>query len=226
MILKTVIVDDEDLAIDLLRHFISTTTDLELKATFTSAKDALEYINLQKPDVLFLDIQMPELNGLNLIQALNYSPIVVLVTAYAEFAQEAYELDVVDYLLKPYNKTRFEKAINKIKQFADFKLNADNLVEDGYMYIKHNGLLKKINYTDIIYIEGLKQYIKIVTKEKKFVTLNSMKGIEEQLSKYNFKRVHKSFIVNFNFEISISSNIANIESFKIPIGRSFRANLS
>lgn len=222
MILKTVIVDDEDLAIDLLRHFINSQPEFQLLETFTGSKNALEYIKKHQPDVLFLDIQMPQLNGLNLIEALNYSPIIVLVTAYAEYAQKAYELDVVDYLLKPYTKARFDKSVDKIRQFSNFKLNFNKKIENVFLFVKHNGLLKKINYSDIIFIEGLKQYVKIVTKEGKYITLNSMKSLEEQLQKFNFKRIHKSYIANFNIALSITGNTIKIDSFKIPIGRSYK----
>lgn len=222
MILKTVIVDDEDLAIDLLRHFINSQPEFQLLETFTCSKHALEYIKKHQPDVLFLDIQMPQLNGLNLIEALNYSPIVVLVTAYAEYAQKAFELDVVDYLLKPYTKERFDKSVDKVRQFSNFKLNINKEIENDCLFVKHNGLLKKIKYSDIIFIEGLKQYVKIVTKEGKYITLNTMKGLEEQLLKANFKRVHKSYIVNFNATLSITGNTIKIDSFKIPIGRNYK----
>lgn len=222
MILKTVIVDDEDLAIDLLRHFINSQPEFQLLETFTSSKNALEYIKKHQPDVLFLDIQMPQLNGLSLIEGLNYSPIVVLVTAYAEYAQKAFELDVVDYLLKPYTKERFDKSVDKIRQFSNFKLNINKEIENDCLFVKHNGLLKKINYSDIIFIEGLKQYVKIVTKEGKYITLNSMKSLEKQLLNANFKRVHKSYIVNFNTAFSITGNTIKIDTLKIPIGRSYK----
>lgn len=225
MILKTVIVDDEDLAIDLLRHFINSQPELQLLETFTSSKYAFEYIKKHQPDVLFLDIQMPQLNGLNLIEGLNYSPIIVLVTAYAEYAQKAYELDVVDYLLKPYTRERFNKSIDKIRQFSKFKLNVNKEIENDCLFVKHNGLLKKINYYDIIYIEGLKQYVRIVTKDEKYITLNSMKSLEDLLIKNNFKRVHKSYIVNFNLKHTLTSSLIKIDAHKIPIGRSYKPTI-
>lgn len=225
MNLTTVIVDDEDLAIDLLQHFIHFEPEFKVLETFTDATQALEYLKKNQPEVIFLDIQMPQLNGLDLIESLNYSPIIVLITAYAEYAQKAYELDVIDYLLKPYDKSRFEKTIGKIKRFAHFKSNITQEIKNNCLFVKHHGLLKEIEYSEIIFIEGLKQYVKIVTPQGKYITLSSMKNLEVLLQPFNFKRVHKSYIVNFNHALSKTGNFITIDSFEIPIGRVYKTTL-
>lgn len=225
MKLRAVIIDDEDLAIDLLAHFLKLYSNLELLKTFTNPKNGLEYINQLQPEVLFIDIQMPQLNGIKLIEGLNYSPIVVLVTAYSEHASKAYELDVVDYLLKPYTKDRFIKSLDKIMQFSKFKYNSTNQIENHCIYLKQNGLQKKVNYSDILFVEGLKQYVRIVTNEGKYITLNSMKSLEDLLNKYQFIRVHKSYIVNMAKVNGLTANTIKLENFELPIGRSYKVNL-
>lgn len=225
MNLRTVIVDDEDLAIDLLCHFFKSQTEFELLKTFTNSKNALSFINEHQPEVLFLDIQMPLLNGIHLIENLNYSPITVLVTAYSEFAQKAYDLEVVDYLLKPYTKDRFLKSLEKIKQYSNFKLNNQNKIENNCFFVKHNGLQKKINFNEILFIEGLKQYVRIITKNDKYILLGSMKNFEDQLQNHLFIRIHKSYIVNLKKVNALIGNSIKIENFKLPVGRNYKSNL-
>jgi len=223
MKLRTVFIDDEDLAIDLLHHFIHKYADFEVIKSFTSPKSALDFLMEEQPDVVFLDIQMAELNGLNLIKALSYKPIIVLVTAYSEFAQQAFDLDVVDYLLKPYTEERFEKSIEKILQFARYK-SVELPPKEAVIYVKHNGLLQAIPIHELLFVEGLKQYVRIVTPTAKYITLRSLKELETELITYNFKRIHKSFLVNFNQPISIKGNTIQLFNHKLPIGRSYKKN--
>lgn len=226
MKLRTVIIDDEDLAIDLLQLFIQKYDGFEVMKAFTSPKSALDFLIEAQPDVVFLDIQMAELNGLNLIKALSYQPIIVLVTAYSEYAQQAFDLDVVDYLLKPYTEERFEKSIEKVQQFARYKLLQQPPEEEAVIYIKHNGLLKAIPLKELLFIEGLKQYVRFVTPTAKYIVLRSLKELETELENRHFRRIHKSYLVNFTHPVSLKGNTLQLFHHKLPIGRSYKKNIN
>lgn len=219
MKLNAVIVDDEILAIDLVKHFIEKSgKPVKVQATFGSPVKALEYIRSHQPELLLLDIQMPGINGLKVIRNLDYNPIVVLVTAYSNYAHEAFDLDVVDYLLKPYTYERFCHSLEKALDFYRYRRqNSDNALN-----IKHEGLLKNIAFRDILFVEGLKQYVKIVLHDQFYILHDRMKNLQKKLEKTHFLRVHKSYIVNTNEISRKSRNMLHIGKYKIPVGRKYR----
>jgi two-component system, LytTR family, response regulator len=215
------IVDDEDLGIDLLRHFIQAEEQLVLIGAFTSSQEALDCINSQKPDFIFTDIQMPELNGLDLLQQLTYQPAVVFVTAYSEYAPKAFELDVIDYLIKPYNRERFKKSIQKVEKYLAHKTvsSTDNSAQS--IYVKHNGLLKAITVSDILFIEGMKQYVRIHTHSEKYMVLGGLTRMNEKLPAH-FLRVHKSYIVNKEKIDKRNYGMIYVAGIQIPVSRGFK----
>ena len=225
MSLSCVVVDDEDLAVDLLQRFILTEKKINLLAAFSSSAEALAFINNKKPQLLFLDIQMPGLTGIELIKRLSYKPIIIFVTAFSEFAPMAFDLDVVDYLLKPYTKARFERSVSKTLAFHQHTSGGDVDTREEFIYAKHNGILEKIKYEDILFIQGMKQYLKIVTRNKNYLVLRTIKSMEDTLPPGLFVRVHKSYIVRREAIVKIHLDKISIDVHSIPIGRLFKKNL-
>jgi DNA-binding LytR/AlgR family response regulator len=228
------IVDDEQHAIDILTHYISQTPFLHLSASATNPIEALQIVNEQPVDLIFLDIQMPELSGIDFIKAINGKAKVILTTAYSEFALESYELDVVDYLLKPVRFPRFLQAVQKV---ADTHRETDTTPSspgggqeaDDYIFVKteSKGKLLKINLADIDYIEGMKNYVAIHCAEKKTMVYTSMKELEERLLQKAFLRVHKSFIIPIAKITGIEGNLVRLKNVKehILIGENYKPDL-
>jgi two-component system, LytTR family, response regulator len=230
--INCIIVDDEQHAIDILIHYVKQTPHLNLVATTTNPIEALQIIAAQKIDLIFLDIQMPELSGMDLIKAINGKVKVILTTAYSEFALESYELDVIDYLLKPIRLPRFLQAVQKVikeaEEHSDEKQALSN-AEDDYIFVKteSKGKLLKINLNEIDYIEGMKNYVAIFCGGKKILVYTSMKDLEERLSKKQFIRVHKSFIIPIAKITGIEGNLLRLKnvSAEILIGDNYKADL-
>jgi len=230
--INCIIVDDEQHAIDILVHYVKQTPHLHLVATTTNPIEALQIVSAQKVDLVFLDIQMPELSGMDLIRALNGKIKVILTTAYSEFALDSYELDVVDYLLKPIRLPRFlqavQKAVKELEERNDEKYTPDESGDD-YIFVKteSKGKLLKINLAEIDYIEGMKNYVAIYCGTKKTLVYTSMKDLEERLSKKQFLRVHKSFIIPIARITGIEGNVLRLKnvSAEILIGESYKGDL-
>jgi DNA-binding LytR/AlgR family response regulator len=228
--INCLIVDDEQHAIDILAHYVSQTPRLHLAGSTTNPIEALQLVTVQDVDLIFLDIQMPELSGIDFIKALNGKVKVILTTAYSEFALESYELDVVDYLLKPIRLPRFlsavQKALNELKEKGDGK---ENEVNGDYIFVKteSKGKLLKINLDDIDYIEGMKNYVGIYRGAQKTLVYTSMKEIEERLPRKQFIRVHKSFIIPISKITGIEGNLVRLQDVKaeILIGENYKADL-
>lgn len=229
--INCLIVDDEQHAIDILTHYISQTPFLHLAATTTNPIEALQIVNEQKIDLLFLDIQMPELSGIDLTKAIHGKAKVILTTAYSEFALESYELDVVDYLLKPVRFPRFLQAVQKASKEAPEQAKEQQVtaVEDDYIFVKteSKGKLLKINLADIDYIEGMKNYVAIHCGDKKTLVYTSMKELEERLPQKGFLRVHKSFIIPIAKITGIEGNLLRLKNVnsEILIGENYKADL-
>jgi len=225
------IVDDEQHAIDILKHYISQTPFLRLAATTTNPIEGLQLVSEHNVELVFLDIQMPELSGIDFIKAIHGKAKVILTTAYSEFALESYELDVVDYLLKPIRFPRFLQAVQKLaKETPDNVKDDDEAgVEDDYIFVKteSKGKLLKINLADIDYIEGMKNYVAMHCSEKKTLVYTSMKELEERLPHKHFLRVHKSFIIPIAKITGIEGNLVRLKNVKdeILIGESYKADL-
>jgi DNA-binding LytR/AlgR family response regulator len=243
--LNCLIVDDEPLAQEVLAMHISKIPNLHLVQQSNNAIEAFEALHKNNIDLLFLDINMPVMSGLSFLRSLKDPPAVILTTAYTEYAMEGYELDVIDYLLKPIPFDRFLKAVKKaVAQLQakgktvqniseEYNTNvmqsgpAATAVEKQYFFVKADGKLVKVNYADIKFIEGMKDYLKIHTVNGMIVTHHTMKAMEEQLPSGKFMRVHKSYIIALNAIKAIEGNIIYLDKEKaeVPLGSSFKEAL-
>jgi len=218
------IVDDEQLARQLLEEFVSKVPTLELKGMCKNPLEAMEILKEENIDILFLDIQMPELTGVEFVKTLVHKPAIIFTTAYSEYALEGYQLDILDYLVKPFPFDRFIKAVNKATEFIDLKRNSSNAKtgNSDYLLLHADHKIYKVNLDDIEYIEGLKEYVSYYTKEKRIIVLQSLKSIEESLPPKRFIRVHRSYIVPIEKIKTLDGNQVQIGGKLIPIGRSYK----
>lgn len=202
---KCVIVDDEPLAIHVIEGHVKQTPFLELTATFTHPVKAYEYLTSNLTDILFIDIHMPDLSGLDLVKDLTDPPAVVLTTAYDQYALEGFRVDAVDYLVKPVDYPEFLKAANKAKEWVAARRGLDSNIQSNkeFLFIKSEYKIVRINFNEIRYIQGMSEYVKIyLTQGKPVLSLLSLKSLEAELPENRFMRVHKSYIVNLD-KISI-----------------------
>ena len=223
--INCIIVDDEPHAIEVLVHYVKQTPHLHLVASFTNPIEALQQLIKQKVDLVFLDIQMPEISGIDFIRAIQGKSKVILTTAYSEFALEGYDLYVVDYLLIPIRFPRFLAAVQKAVE----QINAVTEQEDDYIFVKteSKGKLLKINLADIDFIESMKNYVAIYRGGQKTLVYTSMKELEERLPKKQFIRVHKSFIIPISGITGIEGNLVRLKNTKaeILIGENYKPEL-
>ncbi len=221
------IVDDEPPALDVIEKYIASVHNLELAGTCADAVEALNFLRQQTIDLLFLDIQMPNLLGTDLIRTLKNPPKVIFTTAYRKFAVEGFELDAVDYLLKPISFERFLKAVNKVME-TSFKMTENDFIDqqrvsqNAFINLRADRKNLKVLLDDILYIESLKDYIKVVTVTRTIVTKQSISSIEEILPKNNFIRIHRSFIVAINKIESFTNDTIEIAKHELPISRMYR----
>ena len=227
-ILSCIVVDDEPLQLELLSDYIKKTPFLSLAGVFSNPLEALTIVQQQNIDLVFSDIQMPELSGIHFIQLLNGKSKVVFITAYPNYALQGYELDVVDYLVKPVSFERFLKAANKAlqifpssKEMNENKMNRSVPFNEQSLFVKSEYKIIKISLADILFIESLKEYISIHTIKGKVITLQTMKKMGEILPVSHFSRVHKSFIVARDKIDSIERKRIFIKSHVIPIGETY-----
>lgn len=225
MKLSCLVVDDESLGRKMLEENIRQVPFLEWAGTCKNAFEALEFLQLQKVDLMFLDIQMPGMLGTKMLETLPQKPMVVFVTAYSNFAVESYDLDVVDYLMKPVPFERFLKAANKaleLKQKNQAFAQIPGSEPSDFFYVNVEYSLVKVRIPDITHVEGMKDYVKIFlcNASKPVITKSTLKGIEERLPAKTFMRVHKSFIVNLDKIESIRNREIRIGSWQIPVGES------
>lgn len=226
--IKCIIVDDEPLALDLLESYVLKTPFMELMSKFTSPFEAMQYVTANKVDLIFLDIQMPGITGIEFSRILQNGPKVIFTTAYSQYALEGFKVDALDYLVKPFNYQEFLKAANKAltwfgmlsKQPEEKKVDSD----DNAIFVKSEYKLLKIEYEKIIYIEGLKDYVKIYLTDqpRPVLTLMTLKSLEEKLTPHNFMRVHRSYIVNLNKISIIERNRIVFGSTYIPIADGYK----
>jgi len=226
--IRCLAVDDEILALDLIEDNIRKVPFLELVKKCRSAFEAVEIIRQQHVELLFLDIQMPDLSGIQLLKSLQKKPIVIFTTAYSNYAIEGYDLDVMDYLLKPYTFERFLKSVNKAREYLDLKekflqsINPEEpLTSSNFLFVRSDYKLVKINLKEIEYIEGLGDYVKIYAGGSPVLTQMSMKSMEEKLPSTDFFRVHRSYIVSINKVDFIQKNMLSIQGKKIPISEHY-----
>lgn len=217
--LKCIIVDDEPLAISLLEHYVEKIPFLELVFSTENPIHALEYLQKNDSDLIFLDIQMPELTGINFMKIVGTNQKYILTTAYSEYALEGYEHNVVDYLLKPVSFERFQKSVLKAQERFSFPQE-----ENTHFFVKSSGQRHRVSFNEILYIESIKDYVNIRTENDEYIVLDTLKSMESQLPE-KFVRIHKSFIVNLDKVKSIGAKKVILPDDEIPIGESYRAGL-
>lgn len=221
---NVLIVDDEFLARKLLQEYVQKVESLNLVDCCPDAFKAMEILHREKIDILLLDIQMPDLTGLDLLKTIDNQPATILTTAYSDYAVDAFALGVVDYLLKPFDFLRFLQAINKAIEHVSLGENATGKAPD-YIMVKADYKLYKINYDDLLYIEGQREYVTFHTQSKRITALFSLKNLEDTLPADKFARVHKSFIVSLHYIEDINKTTVTVAGNKIPIGESYRDDL-
>ena len=221
MKIKCVLVDDEPLAVKVLQNYFINFPEFEIVGVFYNSLEALDYIKNNPVDVAFLDINMPVMSGFDLIKLIDTR--VIITTAFREFAAESYDLDVVDYLVKPIPLSRFIKSIGKITAELDVKNGIKQEISktDHHIFIKSDKKMIKILMEEILFIEGMKEYIKEVTADKSYITLKSLASLSEELPIDKFIRIHKSFIIAIDKIKSIEGNRIQILTHKLPIGRNY-----
>jgi two-component system LytT family response regulator len=222
MSIRCHIVEDEPMASKLLQLYVSKLPVLSLVAVSDNPLHALESLKANPVDLLFLDIRMPEMTGLSLLEVLSNRPLAIFTTAYSEFALESYELDVVDYLKKPITFERFVKAVGKAEQRLQVLDPArESSVGAGYIFVKEGTRFVKVNIDEILFIEGLKNYVAIHTATQKVISLQRLKALEDQLPAENFIRVHNSYIIAKSAISSVKDNEVRIGTATIPIGETY-----
>jgi DNA-binding LytR/AlgR family response regulator len=223
--IKCLIIDDEPLAIEVLENHIRNIEFVKVESTFSNAVEAYQYLLKNKIDLIFLDISMPRLSGLDFLKTLKNPPHVIITTAYREFALDGYELDVKDFLLKPVSFERFLMAVAKVSAKGnDVNITTLPVLQKGtdYMFVKSNKKMIKVFFDDILYIESIRDYIKIKTDKIEVVSPQSISSFYEQLPKPNFLRIHKSFIINVDRINSYTNNSVEINNKEFPLGRLYK----
>ena len=223
--IKCIAIDDEPLALKQITSYINKTPYLDLTASFESPIEALTYLQENTVDLVFVDINMPDLNGLDFVKSLKYPPKIIFTTAYSEYALEGFKVDALDYLLKPIDYATFLKAANKAREWFDLKRNTTEEIKSNndYLFIKSEYKIVRIKLEDVTYIEGMREYVRIhLINEKPIMTLLSMKAMEAQLASKSFMRVHRSYIVNLNKITTIERNRIVFDKVYIPISEQYK----
>jgi DNA-binding LytR/AlgR family response regulator len=223
--IKCIIIDDEPFALDLVEGYVTKTPFLELKGKCLSAFDAMKIINTEKIDLIYLDIQMPDMNGIDFSQTLNNNIKIIFTTAFKDYAYEGFKLNAVDYLLKPFNYQEFLKASNKaFERINDSEEKNTIPYKDNFIFIKSEYKQIKINLDEVYYFEGLKDYIKIwlTSQTKPVLTLMSLKTLEQELSEEKFMRIHRSFIIALDKVESVERNQVIINKERISIAEQYK----
>ena len=222
--IRCIIVEDESLAQDVIQSHLRKIDQLELVGVYRNAPEALEALNSMDVDLMFLDIRLPGMSGLNFLRSLAEPPLVVLTTAYAEYALESYEFSVIDYLLKPISFERFSRAVGKItngRLFSQVSKDRDRSTED-HIFIRSNSKFFKVNFSEIVYIQGMRDYLQIHTPEYTLVTHQTMNELEKTLPTRQFIRIHKSYIVAIAHIRTIYGNSVELGKTTIPIGVNYK----
>jgi len=234
MKINCIAVDDEPLALELIKDYTGRVSFLKLEGLFESGIEVLDWLHKNSTDLIFLDIMMPEITGIQFMEALYNKPMVIFTTAYEDYALKGFELDVVDYLLKPITFERFLKAVLKARERLQKKKDDSSQskkaggaseTEEDYIFIKSGGHLKRIEFKNILYIEGMSDYLRIHTDNERIMTLMNFQSMLSLLPSGNFLRVHRSYIINLKRIESIESNSVVISDKHIPISRNFKDEL-
>jgi DNA-binding LytR/AlgR family response regulator len=223
--MKCIIVDDEPLAIEIMESYVSKVDQLKLAGTFRNAVTAFTYLQQNTVDLIFLDIQMPRLSGIDFLKTLKNPPKVIFTTAFRDYALDGFELEVADYLLKPIPFDRFLKAVAKVLHqptAANHSVAPKSEANENYVYFKVDKKMVRTKMADILYIESIKDYVKVRTGEKEIVTQQKISYLEESLPKEQFLRIHRSFIINRDKIDAYSATDVEIGKHHVPIGRNYK----
>jgi DNA-binding LytR/AlgR family response regulator len=219
--LKCIIIDDEPLPLELLSVYVSKIERIEVIGKFNDPVKAVDFIRNEQVDLMFLDIEMPHLNGIDLLKSLVTKPMVIFTTAYPNFAVDGFELNAIDYLLKPFDFERFKKAVDKAIEFNEFNSRPKGTKAEPFIFVKSEYKAVKINLNDIIYVEGMDSYVKIYAGGRPVLSLMSMKAMLEMLPPEEFIRVHRSFIIPISKVKSIRNKVFLIGDKEIPVGGTY-----
>ena len=230
MKISCLLVDDEPIAINILKSYIKNIEELQIAGECNNPLEAYNFLQKEKVDLLLLDIKMPQLSGLDFLKTLHTKPLVILITAYSEHAIDGYEFDVVDYIVKPVSYQRFLKAISKV--FNRLELKSSNALftpqksDSSFIYLRHDKKMVKVMLNDILYFEGLGNYVKVVTEQREIISYQTLTLLEKQLANDGFVRIHKSYIISLNKVNSFTSESVEIKKNEIPIGSSYKQVIS
>jgi two-component system LytT family response regulator len=222
--LNCIHVDDDIMSVSAMKQLIQSVGYLNLVKSCTSPVEALEILKTQPIDLVFLDVEMPEMNGLELIKKLDTRPLIILTTSHPQYAVEAFEYNVVDYLMKPVETQRFVKATAKAKEFFDHAQDKVDTFSLDFIFIRKNSVLNKVPTKDILWIEALGDYVTINTEDKKYTLHITLKALEKKLPAERFVRVHRSFIVQLEHINTIDDSVISIQGKAIPVGALYREN--
>lgn len=223
MALRTIIIEDNEFDQLILKKFIDQDDELQLMETFVNAKDAMSRIKALKPDLIFLDVEMPEMSGIEFLNSIKEVPQIIMITNHQSYAIDAFENDVTDFIIKPPNKDRYEKAVSKAKKINEWLiLDAE---DDRFIYIRVDREDIKILLKEILYVEAKADYVRVQTKDKKYLVLSTMKSIATKLPIEDFVRIHRSFIVNVSNIQSYNGNEVSIGEISIPVSRNGKKEL-
>ncbi len=224
MSVRCIIVDDEPLAIEILESYVAKVEQMQLISTFRNAVSAFTFLQQHSVDLIFLDIQMPKLSGIDFLKTLKHPPKVIFTTAFRDYALQGFELEIVDYLLKPIPFDRILKAVAKVlhQPAAVSTSSKQDVVPDNYVYFKVDKKMIKTKMGDVLYIESVKDYVKVKTPEREIVTQQKISYLEESLPREQFLRIHRSFIVNLEKIDAYSATDVEIGKHSIPIGRNYK----
>jgi DNA-binding LytR/AlgR family response regulator len=224
--MKCIIVDDEPLAIEILESYVARIEELELTGTFRNAIAAFSFVQQNPVDLIFLDIEMPKLSGIEFLKTLKNPPKVIITTAYRDYAIEGFELEVVDYLLKPIPFERFLKSVGKVLHSRiEAPAASQAAAQDSFIYFKVDKKMVKTRIADILYIESIKDYVKVRTADKEIITQQKISYLDESLPRQQFLRIHRSFIVNLDRIDAYTATDVEISKFKVPIGRNYKSDV-
>lgn len=233
--IKCIIIDDEPIALQYLSNYAAQIPQLELVAVYSKAVDASGIIESGEASLVFLDIHMPGMSGIEFIRTLQKKPAIILTTAYSEYALQGYDLDVADYLLKPISFERFAKAVNKVLRRISMEGKSGvvapaavhfPMLPHDFIFVKSGYKSVKVNISDILYLEGMKEYVVIYTRDRKYTKLDRMKNMESQLTGQGFIRIHKSYIVSVKNIDAVFGNTVEVNGKQLPIGRIYKNEVS
>jgi DNA-binding LytR/AlgR family response regulator len=220
--LRSIIIDDEPVARKILREFAGKIPYVEIQGQFENAAKASAFLEGHDTDLILLDIEMPGLSGIEFVRAMEVRPLIILTTAFPKYALAGYELDIIDYLLKPFAFSRFQKAVQKAWEFRQMKEAVSIGAANTYIFVRSERRIEKIELKDILYIESLGNYAGIYTETKKIMAYLTLKSLETQLPPSDFVKVHQSFLVNFSRITAIEGNELRLGQKTLPIGRNYK----